>query len=148
LLAGGTLTLIFTVIGSISTHLTTNHQSAARPHYITTACWLLVMSILFALACNSSLIKRQHQVSIMSTFIKAETKVKMSILEKTRGAVPAEELQKIPKLPREGIERTEKLMRRIANVSSAVAQLSLFAAFWCLTMFIEANISVLLNAPK
>jgi hypothetical protein len=147
LLAGGTLTLIFTVVGSISTHLATNHQSAVHPSLIILTCWLLVLSILSGLVCNSTLIKKQHQAATGAAISKAETRMRMRILGKIATTKP-DEIEKIPRLPREWLDKAEKQTRRIATVSGAIAQVSLFAAFLFMTLFIQANISLLLNAPK
>ncbi|HUY80580.1 MAG TPA: hypothetical protein VMU92_02535 [Acidobacteriaceae bacterium] len=41
LLAGGTLTLTFTALATISGHLADAGKSAAHPRYIVAECWLL-----------------------------------------------------------------------------------------------------------
>ena len=57
LLAGGTLTLIFTVLGSVSAHLYEMHQQARHVPYVLISCWLLVVTIITRLFYNRAVIR-------------------------------------------------------------------------------------------
>ena len=111
LLAGGTLTLIFTVVGSISSHLAASHQSAAHPSLIIISCWLLVLSILSGLICSGTLIKKQHQAGTGTAITKAETRMRMRVLARIATTKP-DEIEKLPRFPRGDLEKEQKVTAR------------------------------------
>lgn len=144
LLAGGTLTLIFTVLGSVSAHLYEMHQQARHIPFVLTTCWLLVTSIITGLVYNSAAIQVGQLRDAEHTLQHADARLKLGLLSQPN-LIDVSKLPPIPML--EGVRAKLKNTTRVVFVSGAIAQIALMLAFIFLASFIQSNISLMLAAP-
>jgi hypothetical protein len=143
LLAGGTLTLIFTVLSSVSAHLYDMHQQAKHIPFVLISCWLLVVA---GLIYNKSAIRLGHLRDAASTMGRADTLLKLGIL-KMPHVTDVDAVGKIPPLlGATNVGSQVKSFTRIATIFGPIAQWTLAAAFIFLVLFIQANISLMLAA--
>jgi hypothetical protein len=148
LLSGGTLTLTFTAIATISEHLKNSNQSAVHIPFVVIACWLLVSTILLGLGYNRFMIMLRHQQGLQNTFTAADAKMKLKLLSypwvqsveamNAINAIP-------PTVDLKPIEKKVKRLKRIAGWAGALSHLTLVGAFVFLTLFIESNIVGMLS---
>jgi hypothetical protein len=148
LLSGGTLTLTFTAIATISEHLKNSHQSAVHIPFVIVACWLLVSTILLGLTYNRFMIMLRHQQGLQNTLIAADAKIKLKLLSypwvqsvdaiNAINAIP-------PTVDLKPIEKKVKRLQRMAGWAGVLSHLTLVGAFVFLTLFIESNIVGMLS---
>jgi hypothetical protein len=150
LLAGGTLTLTFTAVASVGAHLRESHHDAARIYHVTTACWLLIATIVLGLVFNNCTIKLRQFEDIEASFAAMHsqwTRKLYSITQISPAAV--EVLQKLPSIfdtkEVKTIRWTVKILRVITRVAGVLSMAALVAAFVFLTLFIQANIREMLS---
>jgi hypothetical protein len=140
ILAGGTLTLVFTVISNLGPRLSAMHAVVSHPALIMGCCWLLVLSVIAALLFNSVTIRRQRSNAVQSPLILADIQIKAAILSKNWRAdvsgLPS--LASIIKVPHTKHSHTATRVARI------VAELSIVAAFILLVCFLQGNLRILL----
>lgn len=145
LLAGGTLTLIFTVLGSVSAHLYEMHQQARHIPFVLTTCWLLVTSIITGLVYNSAAIQVGQLRDAEHTLQHADARLKLELLSQPNLI----DVSKLPPIPgMEAVRAKLKTTTRVALVSGLIAQTALMVAFIFLASFIQSNISLMLAAPQ
>jgi hypothetical protein len=146
LLAGGTLTLIFTVLGSVSAHLYDLHQQAQHVLYVLISCWLLVVAIISGLIYNKAAIRLGHFRDAAHTVGRADSLMKIQIL-KMPHVTDVDAVRKLPSLlGASNVESQIKSFSRIATIFGTIAQWALAAAFIFLVLFIQGNISLMLAA--
>ena len=143
ILSGGTLTLIFTVVGGIGSHLVTTNQKAVHTSFVVISCWLLVTTIITGLGYNSVSIRLQHQVSLANSLQIADVQIKLKLLSLPHIA----DVSNIPPLLTEGTSKAKtKHLQRAVSVLGIASQIALFMAFLFLTLFIQTNIEVMLGS--
>jgi hypothetical protein len=141
LLAGGTLTLTFTALATISSHLKDTNQNAVHPGYVITECWLLVATIFLSLVGSRVLIPIRQKTDQQIIVAQVGLISQLRILEANPRADPAK-LQEIGKpITDPVLKRLESLLR----LCSTAVHLALFGAFVFLAMFIQGNIRALLS---
>ena len=143
LLAGGTLTLIFTVLGGVSAHLYEMHQQARHVPYVLISCWLLIITIITGLFYNRAVIRLGSVRDAELTMTRADSLLRLGLLK-----IPhVTDVSTIPPLPgATSVKAQIKSFRRFAILFGAVAQWALVAAFIFLVLFIQTNISLMLAA--
>ena len=143
LLAGGTLTLLFTVIANLGPHLQTIHQSARHTPYILTCCWLLASAIAFGLLYNTAAIKAQHKIDHDFSILITDMKLKISILTMNSKA----DVSGIPSLATllQTKGKDSRFFRKVVGVLGILAQVCLLCAFCFLVLFLQSNLPLLLN---
>jgi hypothetical protein len=148
LLAGGTLTLIFTVLGSLSAHLYDTQLQARHVSFILVSCWLLVVAIVGGLFYNSASIKLGGYLDTMHVLTTADVQVKLKLL-----ALPyVTDVDKINALPTfaDAVDLKDKIKHCEwgARIFGWIAQVALVSAFFFLVLFIQANVWIMLvNSP-
>jgi hypothetical protein len=143
LLAGGTLTLIFTVMGSVSAHLYEMHQQARHVPYVLISCWLLVVTIVAGLFYNRAVIRLGSVRDAELTMTRADSLLRLGLLK-----IPhVTDVSTIPPLlGATSVKAQIKSFKRFAIFFGTVAQWALVAAFVFLVLFIQTNISLMLAA--
>jgi len=149
LVAGGTLTLIFTVSGGISTHLYETRQQAKDIPFVSASCWLLVATIFSAMLCSRFFIVLAMLRGQQTTIVRTSTELRHTLLkflprtqEVTAAVATMSPIGKNLKL-----SKKVRSNERAANLFGTIAQISLAMAFFFLVLFVQANISILL-APR
>lgn len=148
LLSGGTLTLTFTAIATISEHLKNSKQPAVHIPFVIVACWLLVSTILLGLGYNRFMIMLRHQQGLQNTLTAADVKIKLKLLSYpwVQSVAAINAINAIPPtVDVKPIEKKVKIFRRIAGSAGFLSHLTLVAAFVFLTLFIQSNIVVMLS---
>jgi hypothetical protein len=143
LLAGGTLTLIFTVLGSVSAHLYEIHQQARHVPYVLISCWLLVATIVAGLIYNRVTINLGQYRDTEQTLMRADSQLRLALL-KMRGVTDTSSIP--PLMGATNLQLKIKSATRLSTVFGLIAQWALTAAFIFLVIFIQSNISVMLAA--
>jgi hypothetical protein len=82
LLAGGSLTLVFTVVANLSVQLHASHSSARHPAYVAVSCWLLVSCIVSGLLGSAITLAMQTRENAAFALTHLDSKVKRALLEK------------------------------------------------------------------
>ncbi|HEY3987927.1 MAG TPA: hypothetical protein VGM02_01430 [Acidobacteriaceae bacterium] len=145
LLAGGTLTLTFTVVAAIGSRLSTGHP-AQHVHVLIAACWLLVVTITTGLLSTPHImLARQHAESTSALLI-AETQLKLRLLEIPNVMPTTEQLNQISLVKATNVSELHKRSDTLARIFSSVAQLSLLITFIFLVIFIQSNVGLLLGS--
>jgi lysylphosphatidylglycerol synthetase-like protein (DUF2156 family) len=144
ILAGGTLTLTFTALATISSHLEEAGRSAVHPAYVTTECWLLVLVIAFGLLYNRLAIGARQKSDQAIVVAQMVLFGKMKLMSQ----YPGIDVSKFPDLGAKN-DPSKKGLKRLtvlATVSSVIVHVCLSGAFICLAYFIQDNIGVILTA--
>jgi hypothetical protein len=144
LLSGGTLTLTFSAIATISSHLNELGKSAVHPQYVVAECWLLVTAIIFGLQYSRTMIilRQKNDQQITLQFMALKAKLKLMAIN------PRADFSKIPDWKDEDSGKEVNRLTRIVRIYSAIIHLSLAAAFVCLSIFIQGNIVSILTAAS
>jgi hypothetical protein len=143
LLAGGTLTLTFTAVATISSHLSELGRDAYHPRYIVVECWLLVATIWFGLAYSRLMIalRQKNDQNILLSQMHLNMVVKMMAVH------PQADFKKMPGSDGTASKETERLLK-MCRFWSALTHFSLIGAFVCLALFIQGNIVSILTAAS
>jgi hypothetical protein len=145
LLSGGALTLIFTVIGTLSSHLHEIGRSAIHIPLVLAACWLLVSAILNALIYNVASINMQRKTDVHLALQGVNSKMKLHVLTIVNNVAAAN----LPDLVIDkDFNKNNAPVVRLIRLAGVLVQGSIASAFVCLTLFIQANLPLLLNAMK
>jgi hypothetical protein len=145
LLAGGTLTLTFTVTATIGSRMSAVNRPANHIHALIAACWLLVATVMAGLLATLSIIKAREHSTTASTLSTAETQLKLRILEIPNVVPSAEDLNKISFAGATNVAELQKRSKKLATLFFNLTQISLLAALILLTIFIQSNIGVMLG---
>jgi hypothetical protein len=146
LLAGGTLTLTFTVTATIGSRMSAVNRPAHHVHSLIAACWLLVVTVMAGLLATQSMIKARERSNTASTLMTATTQLKLRILEIPNAMPTQEQLNQISKATNvTQLQKTSQKLSSVSSVFSLVTQISLLAAFVLLAIFIQSNIGVMLG---
>jgi hypothetical protein len=144
LLAGGTLTLVFTVLGGLSAHLFDTGQQARHVPFILASCWLLVATIVAGLLYNTVSIKLGGYLDFQNTLATTDVQLKLKILSVSPGA-DVSRINAIPLFAEASHLKTKiKSCERGARIFGFVAQCALVSAFFFLALFIQANVWIML----
>jgi hypothetical protein len=141
LLAGGTLTLTFTALATISSHLYETGRTAIHPQLIVSECWLLVMTIACGLLYSRVLIILRQKNDQTIIFAEMGLSAKIKLLS----TLPGVDASKVPDLTDNTIAKDVKRLETLAKACALIVHLSLTVAFICLAFFIQANIGVILT---
>lgn len=141
LLAGGTLTLTFTALATISSHLKDTNQNAVHPGYVVAECWLLVITILLSLIYSRLMIPLRQKSDQSIVLAQVGLTAKLRLLE----ANPKADLAKLADLMITPADPQAKALESLARFSISAIHLALFSAFVFLAMFIQGNIRTLLS---
>ena len=144
LLAGGTLTLTFTVVAAIGSRLNGGHP-AHDVHALIAACWLLITTVIAGLLSTPHLIRARETSDATATLLTAETQLKLRVLEVPNAIPTQEQLNSISLVKAFNVGDVQKRSEKLAYIFGLVAQLSLLLAFILLVVFIQSNIGVLLG---
>ena len=145
LLAGGTLTLTFSALALISSHLSQIGKNAVHPGYIVVECWLLVAVIVFGLFHTRLMIRVQKFRDATTAVALISLKGKLKFMSN----FPRADVTKLPPLEDKASQETIKATERVLIVCSFAAHIALVAAFVSLAIFIQSNVGLILTAaPK
>jgi hypothetical protein len=142
LIAGGTLTLMFTVLGNLSGHLYSIHRNAAHAVLTVAACWLLITSMIFGLVSILCLLHTQRRQGAVEAVGRATMKLKLKLLERH----PNPDLSTISDLSE--LLQPKEDVRMAGIVSMVLSQVALVSAFICLVLFVQSNLPILLNPVR
>jgi hypothetical protein len=148
LLAGGTLTLIFTVLGSLSAHLYDTQLQARHVPFILLACWLLIVAIVGGLVYNSASIKLGGYLDTVSALTTADAQIKLKLVS-LPFVTNIDRINALPPLAG-AVDLKDKIKysQRAALICGWIAQGALVSAFFFLVLFIQANVWIMLvNNP-
>lgn len=142
LLAGGTLTLIFTVIGVMSPHLHETHRQVLHIPLVLAACWLLIGVIILGIFYNNSMIQLGNYQDAEQTFRMADTRLRLKLLSYPH----IHDVSTIPTFPvTEDLNKKANSMRKLARILGGIVHLAFVSAFICLSLFIQSNIILMLS---
>jgi hypothetical protein len=144
LLAGGTLTLTFTVTAAIGSRMSAVNRPANHIHILIAACWLLVTTVMTGLLATLSLIHARQHSKTAHAMITLEAQMKLRILE-IPNAMPSEDFMKISSAGATNVHELQDRNNKLAAFFSSVTQVSLLTAFILLAIFIQSNIGVMLG---
>jgi hypothetical protein len=145
LLAGGTLTLTFTVTATIGSRMIAVNRPAHHVHSLIAACWLLVVTVMAGLLATLCMIKAREHSATASTLMMAEMQLKMRLFEIPNVMPTQEQLNQISLAKATNVAQLQKTSQKLSSVFSLVTQISLLAAFILLAIFIQSNIGVMLG---
>jgi len=145
LLSGGTLTLTFTSIATLSTHIKGANHSAKDIQFVVIACWLLVITIILGLLYISVTIKLRHQEGLQATMLSVDAGMKLKLLSLPWISSISDVSALPPLLDPKHLEKKVKHLHRTMRVSGSLSQITLVIAFIFLTLFIQSNIVYMLS---
>ncbi len=143
LLAGGTLTLTFTALTMISSHLQDAARSADHPFYVIAECWLLVVTIAFGLAYTRLVIVLREKSDQTFVISQAALVGRLKVMSLNLHA----DMSKYPDFKNDPIRLRVKALTILSTICSLIVHVALTGAFVCLACFIQSNIGVILNVP-
>ncbi len=148
LLAGGTLTLIFTVLGIVSAHLHEAQQRVSHIPFVLAACWLLVAAITAGLLYNSVAIRLGQHLDQQHALTMVDIQLKLRLLSLPH----VSDVSKVTAVPSlldaVSLDKKIKYRSNLARFLGSVAQGALLLAFLFLVLFIQANILIMLDVSK
>lgn len=141
ILAGGTLTLVFTVISSVGPRLSASHVTIRHPALIIASCWALLACILTALVSYSLTMTSQAPTSIHLNMKIAEMHQRLTL----KANIPALDPSHMPLLTENlTIKPVSRAEEHTARSFGIAAQLAIITAFVMLAWFLQTNLSLLL----
>lgn len=148
ILSGGTLTLTFTAVASLSSHLVVTHHGAKYIYFVVVACWLLVATIILGLRYIKCLINLRRQEGLQNTLTTTGAQMKLRLLMMP-GVVSPASLAAIDAIPPlidpKSLQVKINRLSRIVVLYGSLTEISLVSAFIFLALFIQANIVNMLS---